>query len=279
MKILVCTLVLLTSVAVHAEESAADDGGWLLKCPYSHSLADDPIVFFDEPEASHLHDFFGNTTTEARSTYDSMTADPSTTTCPSRTGDTSAYWTPALFKDGVKIDPAGRGVREQFYYRKNNLRPETPIRSFPPNFRMIAGNGHAMSEAENPYLGREIYYGCSDNSESGKPTAPLDCPTGIISLHVGFPNCWDGVNIDSPDHKSHVVYPSRGVCPDDHPVALPRLIIRIEFPVGTDSSGITLSSGAYYTAHADFWNTWQQDMLEAFVDECLNTNTDCGTFK
>jgi len=208
-----------------------------------------------------------------------MTADPSTTTCPERTGDTSGYWTPALYKNGAKIEPGGTAVREQFYYRKSNLNPGTVIHSFPPDFRMIAGNGHAMSEAENAYLGREIYYGCSDNSETGKPTAPVDCATGIITLHVGFPNCWDGVNIDSPDHKSHVVYPSRGVCPDDHPVALPRLIVRLEFPVGTDSSGITLSSGPYYTAHADFWNTWQQDKLDAFVQYCLNTDTDCGTFK
>ena len=260
---------------------ASAAGGWLVKCPYSHSLPDDPVVFPGQPGASHLHDFMGNTTTDANSTYGSMTASgDTTTTCPQSSGDTSGYWVMALFKNGVKYDPAepqspSRGA--EFYYRKDNLEPGTAIHTFPANFRMIAGNGHATSEAENPYLGREIYYGCSDDSETGKPTAPVDCATGVISLHVGFPNCWDGANLDSPDHKSHVVYPSRGVCPADHPVALPRLIMRTEYPIGTDSSGVTLSSGPYYTAHGDFWNTWDQQKLDDLVARCLNGDTDCGT--
>jgi Domain of unknown function (DUF1996) len=257
--------------------SASVDGGWLLKCAYSHSLPDDPIVFPGLPGASHLHDFLANTTADANSTYGTMTFNSATTTCAASTGDTSGYWAPALYRNGVKIDPAGTSVREQFYYRKNNLQAGTIIRSFPPNFRMLTGNMHATSEADNPYLGREIYYGCSDNSETGKPTSPVNCATGIISLHVGFPNCWDGVNLDSPDHKSHVVYPKSGLCPADHPVALPRIIMRLEYPVGTDSSGIVLSSGPYYTAHGDFWNTWDQQALDNLVAQCLNTSTDCGT--
>ena len=262
--------------------SASTNGGWLVTCPLSHSLPDDPIVFPGQPGASHLHDFLGNTSTDAFSTYDSMTLNSATTTCPAATGDTSGYWIMALFKNGVKVEPSDPKYPPhgaQFYYRKSNLNAGTVIQPFPANFRMIAGNGHATSEADNPYLGREIYYGCSDNSEPGKLKAPMNCATGIISLHVGFPNCWDGVNLDSPDHKSHVVYPSGGVCPADHSVALPRLIYRTEYPVGTDSSGITLSSGPYYTAHADFWNTWEQQKLSDLVGGCLNTSTDCGTFK
>jgi hypothetical protein len=53
--------------------------------------------------------------------------------------------------------------------------------------------------------------------------------------------------------------------------------MRTEYPVGTDSSGITLSSGPYYTAHGDFWNTWDQQKLDDLVADCLNTSTDCGT--
>jgi hypothetical protein len=262
--------------------SSSSNGGWLVKCPLSHSLPDDPIVFPGLPGTSHMHDFAGNTTTDAFSTYASMTSNASTTTCPAASGDTSGYWIMGLLKNGVRFepsDPKDPSHGAQFYYRKSNLNAGTVIQSFPPNFRMIAGNSHATSEADNPYLGREIYYGCSDNSESGKPKAPINCSTGIISLHVGFPNCWDGVNLDSPDHKSHVAYPSSGVCPADHPVALPRLIARTEYPVGTDSSGITLCSGPYYTAHGDFWNTWDQQKLDDLVADCLNTSTDCGTLE
>jgi len=39
------------------------------------------------------------------------------------------------------------------------------------------------------------------------PTTP--CPYGL-RINNFFPTCWDGVNVDSPDHKSHVAYPSKG---------------------------------------------------------------------
>ena len=45
--------------------------------------------------------------------------------------------------------------------------------------------------------------------------------------------CWDGKNIDSPDHSSHVSYPetgtfeSRGTCPSTHPVKIPQLMFEI----------------------------------------------------
>jgi hypothetical protein len=66
---------------------------------------------------------------------------------------------------------------------------------------------------------------------------------------VTFPTCWDGKNLDSPDHQSHVVYSEipfepyadpvvtrpytpaqqRGKCPDTHPVHLPQLMYEIIF--------------------------------------------------
>ena len=73
-------------------------------------------------------------------------------------------------------------------------------------------------------------------------------------------------------------FPSDGACPAGFPHKLPRLIARFEYPVGTSSSGITVSSGAPYTAHADFWNTWQQtSKLAVLVENCLNADVDCGT--
>lgn len=45
-------------------------------------------------------------------------------------------------------------------------------------------------------------------------------------VNVRFPSCWDGVNLDSPDHISHMAYPvnesfeSNAPCPDSHPVRM-----------------------------------------------------------
>jgi hypothetical protein len=50
--------------------------------------------------------------------------------------------------------------------------------------------------------------------------------------------CWDGKNLDSPDHKSHVAYPSNGPatftgsstggnCPATHPVKIPQIMLEV----------------------------------------------------
>jgi Domain of unknown function (DUF1996) len=275
LRALLVPAILLGALFALPATSQASSPGWLLKCALAKSLPDDPIVHPAMPGMSHLHDFFGNTSANATSTYQSMRA--ATTTCPA--GDTAGYWVPAVFRDGAKVAPAGRGVREQIYYRANNLAPGTHIEPFPPDLRMVAGNSHAMSTSENPKLGKEIYWGCSDNSVGGKPMSPpTSCPTGIISLHVGFPNCWDG-KLTHVDDTAHLRYPSGGVCPSGFPHALPRLILRNEYPVGTTTGTITLSSGPTVTAHGDFWNTWDQAKLQHLVDTCLNAASNCGTFE
>jgi hypothetical protein len=223
---------------------------------------------------AHLHDFFGNVTVDAFSTYQSMRA--GATTCPA--GDTAGYWLPAVVRHGTKIDPAGSGVREQVYVSADNLAPGTHIEPFPPDLRMVSGNAHAVSPRDNPDLGEEIYWGCSDNSVGGKPLAPPTCASGIISLHVGFPNCWDGV-LTHRDDTAHLRHPVAGRCPAGFRHALPRVIIRTEYPVGTSGGTITLSSGPAFTAHGDFWNTWDQAKLVALVDSCLNAGRDCGVFR
>lgn len=277
-----------------------------MPCDYSHSLTDDPIVFPGKAGASHWHDFIGNESVFAGSTYQGMVA--AATNCSPESGDTAGYWAPMLFRNGVQVVPHGPPpngtdasyhARQQVYYR-DNLDPNIVVHAPPPGLMMITGNSKATSLADNPYLGREIYWGCSNNTPDEKFTAPVDCTTGIITLHIGFQNCWDGVNLDTlrpdgtpavnpitgvtypNDHRSHVAYPIDGpsgtyVCPADHPVAIPRIIVRMEYPVGTDSSGITLASGPTYTVHGDFWNTWNQDRLEQLVSVCTNGRLDCGT--
>ena len=87
--------------------SAAPDvvGAFRFICQAAHLGYDDPIVYPGQPGKSHLHQFFGNTLTDANSTFASLRG----------TGDStcmgplnrSAYWIPAMMngKDGV-IRPA-----------------------------------------------------------------------------------------------------------------------------------------------------------------------------
>jgi hypothetical protein len=269
-------MVAAASLPSSAVASSRGSGGWITICPYDHSLADDPILFLGQPGVSHLHDFLGNTSTDAYSTYPAMVA--AETTC-GTAADTAGYWTPALFSSDARVLPEGfyadgEATRNTFYYRTDNVVDSYHVTAFPPNFQMVAGNSHATSEADNPYLGREIYWGCSNNSPDVKSKVPINCSTGAITLHVGFPNCWDGVLV--PNETSHLRYPSSLKCPTGYDTVLPRVIFRLEYPVGTSSESITLASGPYYTAHADFWNTWDQTGLQELVDRCLNAHTDCG---
>lgn len=50
-------------------------------------------------------------------------------------------------------------------------------------------------------------------------------------------SCWDGKNLDSPDHQSHVAYSSGsgatggGACPSTHPVKLPQIMYELMWNV------------------------------------------------
>ena len=61
------------------------------------------------------------------------------------------------------------------------------------------------------------------------------CPDGMRA-QVYFPSCWDGVNLDSADHKSHMSYPigqfNGGVCPSSHPKRLISLFYEYIIPTG-----------------------------------------------
>ena len=123
----------------------------------------------------------------------------------------------ALYRNGAEIKPVGT-VREQFYYRKDNYSSGTLVEPFPANFKMVQGYAMATSvddaNAHGAKWGSKMYWGCSDNNPDSKFTAPINCETGIITLHVGFPTCWDGVTVGGDAVAAgHVTFSSGGACP------------------------------------------------------------------
>jgi Domain of unknown function (DUF1996) len=242
-----------------------------IECDSSHHAPDDPIVFPGEAGAAHLHEFFGNTSTGAHSTYASMVGKP--TTCPFP-GDRAAYWVPALFDSAHRRIPARRMT---VYYRDRPQESRT-VRPFPPGFRMIAGAPTAGVWGFN----------CDGNALG--TTALIDCSGGsaghtFVRATVIFPNCGklnaSGKIIkDSADHRSHVAYPisARVGCPASHPIQLPHVKVNIRFDVSdciearchlsSDMGASCMENGC--SLHADFWNTWDQAALVKMVGTRLN---------
>jgi hypothetical protein len=233
-------------------------------CRFSHSAPDDPIVFPGRAGASHDHTFVGNRTTSASSTYGSLRA--GTTTC-RRAADTAGYWVPTLLQGNAPIFPLSATI----YYRRGTL---APVTTFPNNLRVIAGDATATA----PQGMRVTFWSCGAMSGVPPSSTVPTCPEGrgsFLRLHVRFPSCWDGAQLDSADHKSHMAYAVGRRCPSTHPVSVPALTQIFRYPT-RGGEGFTLASGAQFSGHADFLNAWRPGALRRLVDECLNALVHCG---
>ncbi|MGP3979620.1 DUF1996 domain-containing protein [Streptomyces sp. KR80] len=228
-------------------------------CYYSHTAADDPILYPGQPGKAHMHDFIANSGANAHSTGQSLLA--GTSNC-LNAKDKAAYWVPTLSVGGKVVHPSSVTV----YYLTSQTGKVTP---YPLGFKQIAGNMHAHSPAE----ARNIRWGCSTTFPD-KPEAPNCKPGENLHVRVDFADCWDGKNLDSPDHVSHVAYSSKGKCPATFPVVIPMLQLLLKYPVSAGRTA-TLSSGGTYSMHGDFFNAWDEKELAALVDKCLNAHIDC----
>jgi len=235
-----------------------------VECGLSHSATDDPIVHFGHEGASHLHDFFGNTTTDADSTLSSLLAGD--TTCQQKL-DTAAYWAPALFADGEKVDPNVSVA----YYRPGLLVDPATVQPFPPGLVVVAGDSTATSP--QPVAVAAWHCGSSPVLTAEPPDCP---PTSMLAMRIAFPDCWDGANLDSDDHQAHMDYSRAGRCPSSHPEPVPQLVFDIHYPISGTGNTLYLASGSTLSAHADFMNAWDQDKLEQEVRVCLNAGRICG---
>ncbi|WP_270886706.1 DUF1996 domain-containing protein [Pedococcus sp. 5OH_020] len=250
---------------------------WNVLCSADHYLADDPIVFPGMPGMSHMHTFFGNTSTNATTTIASLSA-----TSPSSCGrgmgasDLSAYWVPSLMKKNA--DGTSSVVKTEqsntVYYRRAGGGRGPGVLPFPVGLRMIAGNAKATSDQSLSI----VQWDCG----GGGLESPhmYQCPgTASAPIHASliFPSCWDGVHLDSADHKSHMAYAaSNGACPADHPVSLPEVTFELDYPGIAGGPAYYLASGGIYSLHGDFIADWNNQVQNALVASCLNVPHECG---
>lgn len=270
-------------VSTTGERPGAGDGTGAFRtvCDYSHMAFDDPIVYPGQPGRSHLHTFFGNTGVTGNSTAATI-ANSGNSTCRGGIVNRSSYWVPSMIdtRDGTPLRPS-----ESHFYYKTGYYGVVPssVQALPAGLRMIAG------DAKNTTSSGPFAYSChGDNIAAQQGPGIPNCPVGSeVWQHIYFPQCWDGVNLDSPDHKSHMAYPTAGRgCPASHPVPLPEITFNIVYPVteanaplrwrlSSDNYGSNLPGG--YSAHGDWFNGWRADIMDTFVRNCDRPAMDCGS--
>lgn len=241
-------------------------GQFVTGCAHSHSAPDDPIVHAGFPGRSHLHDFFGNTSTDASSTLDSLLEGG--TTCQMQL-DTASYWAPALVDRGVVVTPKSSTA----YYRAAPGVDPTSVVAYPAGLRIVAGDMTATATAPQSVDLAGWACGTSTRHHDSPPNCP---PTSPLRGVITFPDCWNGSDLDSDDHRSHMANSVGGTCPDSHPVHVPQLSFAITYPITGTDHDLTLSSGAVQGLHSDFFNAWDQDRLVREVESCLHRDAVCG---
>ena len=275
----VLTLMWWKAPEASAQEEGPTGESFVVKCPFSHQKQVDPIVNPGEPgtpeaKAFHMHDFFGNTTTDSNSTLESLRAGG--TTCPTPEtlppgedaplGDTAAYWIPTVsWTDSSGTTPPLQANQEFFYYKLGGKSRNIDVQPQPPGLKIVTVQG------------KNVEWRCQNGNWSKTP--PKQCSNGKLVVRIKFPDCLakdaNGPLLDSADHRSHMVdsvMQDNGVkkCPSTHPIPVPMLQTNFQFPIPTTRGKPTLSSGEYSTMHVDFFNAWQEGALEDLVARCIN---------
>jgi len=270
--------------------SCLDGDTFTVNCVPLTIQRSDPVV---QPgiASAHVHAIIGgNAFRRAMGPMDANSAN--STTCDKQI-DHSNYWVPHLYhqradKTWELVPWRGSAV----YYQKRACNYAPGIRvcdksvvplAFPDGFRMVAGDPARRSQNNSDFADRAIAIMCIFNGGSKEYNGfpPRQCNT--MRSEVYFPSCWDGKNLDSADHKSHVSYPAigdynGGVCPQSHPVALMSIFYEFFFETNTyNDNKFAFANGdpTGFGYHGDFIMGWtDRALLQTAHRDCVSA-ADC----
>ncbi|KAL4074616.1 hypothetical protein V8B97DRAFT_2093653, partial [Scleroderma yunnanense] len=271
----------------------------------------DPIVQPGVSPSQHLHTVHGASNFVEDATYESLQA--SRCTSCQVLQDMSNYWVPTLYfhdktNDTYELVPNG-GLLVYYQNRgQGDVSNGGPgLKAFPAGFRMISGNpalrtkkpgeGSQAELAERAIGWSCLRYSVNKANYDGIPfyfVVALVCINNPkrFNAHINMPACWDGKNLDSADHRSHVAFLSdldNGACPSTHPVTTMMLFYEITWDVhnfadrwdvnNPNAWPFVYSTGdpTGYSSHGDFFSGWDVTALQNAIDHCNNPNDDTGS--
>ncbi|MGW1754065.1 DUF1996 domain-containing protein [Streptomyces mirabilis] len=245
--------------------------------------------------AHHLHDYVGNQSNDAFATNDDL-ADAETT-CQNQ-GDKSTYYWPVLrVQDGTQefdADKNGGGLegnvgkvlqakQAQIEFVGN---PQSKVVEMPTFLRIITGDAKAFT---NGPANANAHWSCTGFEDKVQLTDKYPiCPQGSsVVRSFAFQSCWDGQNIDSANHRTHVAFAdANGNCAGGFK-AIPQLTMRLiyDVPAPTLENGQVKNPYAVdgfpeqvhkaITDHDDFINVFDASLMREMVD-CINAGRQCG---
>ncbi|WP_030348357.1 DUF1996 domain-containing protein [Streptomyces sp. NRRL S-1022] len=245
--------------------------------------------------AHHFHDYVGNQANNAFASDDDLAQ--AGTSCVDQ-GDRSTYYWPVLrLQNGTQERDAGapgggtEGNAGRIVTPKQVTltfvgNPLGQVTAMPRLLRIITGDAKAFVNGPGNANASWSCTGYEDRQLKDK--YPL-CPRGSDVVRTfRFQSCWDGRNIDSANHRTHVAFTAvDGSCPAGFR-PIPQLVQRIVYDVDAPSladGGRTVPLFAVdsfpeqlhkpVTDHGDFINVFDEDLMREMVD-CINTGRTCG---
>ncbi|MBK3581125.1 DUF1996 domain-containing protein [Streptomyces sp. MBT65] len=246
--------------------------------------------------AHHEHDYVGNQKVNAFSTNDSLLAAPSS--CQNQSDLSSYYWPVVRVQDGTKeFDQnalgggqegnVGKILTAQSAQIKYVGSPASKVVAMPQFLRIITGDAKTLT---NGLANANAHWSCTgfENKVQLTEQYPI-CPQGSNVVRTfAFQSCWDGVNIDSANHRTHVAFadPASGVCGNGFK-AIPQLTMRLVYkitPPTIQADGTVKNAYAVdgfpeqlhkpSTDHDDFISVTKNN-LAAKIANCINTGKKC----
>ena len=223
-----------------------------------------------------MHTFYGPPHLHPTVTFNQLVDTPAAQHSGNLEENKSLYWHPTVYHYSPrteKFTKAPMSMTTVYYVWEFG---EHEYKAFPPGFRMIGGLNPQQSDSETGCLEQdESCEGecCREGDCTPHPKAPEFFPAQQcyeLEVQMSFPSCWDGDNLDSPDHTSHVAYPRNDDCPETHPVRIPLLkfFFRIYDYKGAEDGGYYTFSDETGVFHADYVSGWDEKFLQDVLDNC-----------
>jgi Domain of unknown function (DUF1996) len=267
--------------------NSVSSGSFIAECGVNANHHNNPDNNIVAPKTSngahHEHDYVGNLTTNGFSNDKSLAKGG--TTCKNKE-DQSAYFWPVLrdlTQTGKDVKKNGGGLDKNIGEILTPVSvtivflgsPDEKVVPMPQDLKIIEGDAKAITNGPKNANAR---WTCSGFENRTTTKYPL-CPEGSLVERINdFPSCWDGKNIDSADHRSHIVFPNRnGNCSNGFkPVAHLRYILKYDAPQGRNFAIDSFPEEGHNpsTDHADFELVMSGD-LRARIADCVNSGRKC----